>query len=1149
MLFTMRKILLTILYFYVFTCINSISAQNHISDSIFAIGVSCYQKGEYYRAIKHFMQCDSIDMNDDNLSENRKVYSKMWIASSFLKLGQVEKAKKTSEEFYKFEPIDRRKTLISDSLSNHAILLFNEENYLESLETLIKCSKIEKNILGNYSLWYKNTIRKCGYLCYNMANYKDAIKYGRTVKEITKHIYGTLSKEHIETIHELIGYYGDSGDYNKTAKLLIELENIIDSIKYENEEDYVSAIIDIVNYYELLEDYNEAVRLLNKTRLKDDYNTASKAIKNYKLFENLSKLEKYEEAILVGKETLTTWSTKISSSDSTYCILGDITIELANCYSKIGDNLKSTQLCNSAIEIYKTSNLLYDVRMLQALNLLASCYCDLGLYEKAIEIEENATQLAKELFSSQSHEYALELSNLAYYWGNKGDKTKAFLLNEKAYNIARSLENNIEESDYLLILSNLASHYAELGNFDKAVELYKLILKKRGIIYGKENFEYATSLNNLASYLSHTETYNIKEVINIQEESLQILKKIFGCDNPYYIQSITNLAVLYGHNGNIKKELELHKYALSLMQKLCSNNHPSMIILYYNIANTFYELHKYESAIEYLEKAHSIINTHNLDESIEYVNIKIGLYNLNLKIQKIDEAKKWMKKICYSLNKQVTDNFPQLTLREREHFWNLFSEWFYEDLPQILLFDKTNETIDLIYNATLLSKGILLGTDIEINKLLNEEDSTMLTDLYKLRQYQLMLNNVSKSETKINIDSIISENESAERSLIRNSKIYRNLKNYYSINLHDIKKCLNNNELAIEFISVPSEKYTKYYALCIKEHYKVPHIIELFDSKQIESSFSNNIVPSSLSKLVWEPLKNELVNVDRIYFAPTGELHKIPIESAPIYDNANSVMTDKYDIHRLSSTRELVINRRSKTNNNISSIALYGGLTYNNSSDSVEFIHELSGTEQEIESIIRLLPTSVKDYTYNGNKGTKESFKKLSNLNISILHCATHSFYHDINRIKKTNIRFSKDIYKTHEDESLTYSGLYLSSTNVDNRQLTAYEISKLDFRGMQLAVLSACETGLGNITSEGVFGLQRGFKKAGVKTIIMSLWKVDDISTQLLMTEFYKNFFDGHEIYKSLQLAKSYLKNYKDENGIKLFESPYYWAGFVILD
>ena len=111
---------------------------------------------------------------------------------------------------------------------------------------------------------------------------------------------------------------------------------------------------------------------------------------------------------------------------------------------------------------------------------------------------------------------------------------------------------------------------------------------------------------------------------------------------------------------------------------------------------------------------------------------------------------------------------------------------------------------------------------------------------------------------------------------------------------------------------------------------------------------------------------------------------------------------------------------------------------------------------------------------------------------------------------------------------------------------LTAQEISKLDLRGTSMVVLSACETGKGDIMQgEGVLGLQRAFKKAGAKTILMSLDKVDDEATRILMVEFYRNLMNGKTKHKSLQDAQNYLQ--KVENG--KYDDPKYWASFIMLD
>ena len=212
----------------------------------------------------------------------------------------------------------------------------------------------------------------------------------------------------------------------------------------------------------------------------------------------------------------------------------------------------------------------------------------------------------------------------------------------------------------------------------------------------------------------------------------------------------------------------------------------------------------------------------------------------------------------------------------------------------------------------------------------------------------------------------------------------------------------------------------------------------------------------------------------------------------------------------------------------------------------------LQNTLLEVEQIKKLLKVRGVDVTtYSGPYATEGAFKQLDGTTADVVHIASHGYY--IPQTKRATIPYFSNSESTENiQDELFYSGLILSggqrswadsTFKPDNNDgiLTAYEISKLDLHNVNLVVLSACETGLGDDLFDGIFGLQRAFKKAGVSSILMSLWQIDDKATSEYMSLFYEKLVEGyskHDAYISTVLTMK--EKYPDAN---------YWASFVLLD
>jgi CHAT domain-containing protein len=334
-----------------------------------------------------------------------------------------------------------------------------------------------------------------------------------------------------------------------------------------------------------------------------------------------------------------------------------------------------------------------------------------------------------------------------------------------------------------------------------------------------------------------------------------------------------------------------------------------------------------------------------------------------------------------------------------------------------------------------------------------------------------------------------------------------------------------------------------------------------------------------LYNMTWKPLEKSLSGINTVYFSPTGDLYKISFAGLPINDK--QLLGDKYRLVQLNSTIALTDSSSVSTINPNDKLVLYGGIQYEADSASIrravlssitnslakrtvpedilrtsspgDFLF-LEQTEKEVNEIAKMGRTKKYEVVLaNGINATEESLKALSGeQSPGILHIATHGFFFADPYLGGKEIRKTGRSPFQVSDNPLIRSGLALAGANnawrrkpvtgVEDGILTAYEVSNMFLPATKLAVLSACETGLGDIQgSEGVYGLQRAFKMAGAENLVMSLWKVPDAESAEFMQEFYKNLFAGQGIHLAFYNAQNTLKN-------KYRNAPFKWAAWVLV-
>ena len=412
----------------------------------------------------------------------------------------------------------------------------------------------------------------------------------------------------------------------------------------------------------------------------------------------------------------------------------------------------------------------------------------------------------------------------------------------------------------------------------------------------------------------------------------------------------------------------------------------------------------------------------------------------------------------------------------------------------------------------------------------------------------------------------------------------------------DVKKTLDDDEYAIEFTNVTLMKQypdtEPYYgAYIIGKHYDSPKLVLLerldsIDKNVVDDNpdelFINSLYGNEKNRiiyeLIWKKIEPYLKENSTIYYSPTSYLSYLNMEI--IEDDNGKRLSEKYNMRRVNSTSYIYEMKKSRKDS-YNSAMLFGNIHYDESLEEMRTESEkydsytgvaidnkailrsmnergrwgnIPATKKEIYDIAKTLGNhnrmvEIKEH----NAANEESFKNLSGNSPDIIHLATHGFVIDnIEKATGNNFVASTNFY-SYKESFMMWAGLLLAGANnlwtgqfainnVEDGILTAEEISQLDLSNTKLVVMSACETGKGFVDPiDGIIGLQRAFKKAGAKTIVMSLWKVNDEATSLMMSSFYKYLIGGKERHEALELARRDVE--------KEYSDPFYWAGFIMLD
>ena len=1075
---------------------------------------------------------------------------------------------------------------LEDSFAN---LCFQLGDYETAARLLTDMSNIYK-VYGSNNLQYvTNSLA----ICYDhLGNYEKAIEIGTQALEIYKRTLGEEHPDYALSLNNLALYYSHHSNYEKAIELGTQALEISKKALGEEHPNYATSLNSLAICYDHLGNYEKAIEIgtqaleIRKRTLGEEHPDYASSLHN--LTRCYSELGDYAKAIELGTKALEILKRTFGEEHPDYASSLDI---LSYCYLGLGEYEKAIEFGTQALEIYKKT--LGEEHPIYASSLinLADYYSDMGDYTKAIEFGTQTLEIHKRTLGEEHPNYATSLNRLAYYYSNMGDYAKAIELGTQAMDISKRTSGE-EHPGYASSLNNLAIYYCYLGDYTKAIEFGAKALEIYKRTLGEEHPTYASSLNNLASYCSSLGDY--AKAIELGTQAAELFKRTLGEEHPEYATSLGNLANYYSEFGDYEKAIELGTRALEIRKRTLGEEHPYYATSLTVLAYCFSEFGDYAKAIELGMHALEIRKRTLGEEHPTYASSLNNLSYCYSALGDYDKTILLLEKYIPIVRKNVLNNFSGLTTNERLMYWGQYSSQLNQFIPSFLVHINLPKTSMMLYDYTaLFAKGLLLSTELEMTKQIQESGDNEALQLYsEFRKNRQILNaQYSKpiAERHINCDSLERVSNDLERQLVTRVKAFGDYTRNLSITWQDVQSKLNDNDIAIEFLSYPKKDGAMHYAaLTLCKNDTAPMLTPLFvESKLLEASEqSDTYQTAEADSLVWGPLSSRLEGKAHVYFSASGMLHNIGIEYLPCMDGK--------DCYRLSSTRELVTHTSNET---LRSATLYGDIDYDATYAAIESktpsaikyyamnmtgqhrgvfddrslddgVDALPGTRAELNEVSALMKQlGLSCDTVTGVQASEESFKALSGQRRSLLHISTHGFYYNDKKANKLKphlrqMLMGDDRPAYAEDRSLLRCGLCFAGANqtlLGKSQpsewqgdgiLNALEIAQTDLRGLDLVVLSACQTALGDIAQgEGVFGLQRGFKKAGAKTLLMSLWKVNDVATKILMVEFYKNYLAGEGKLESLRKAQQYVRDYTDEKGEKLFDDPHYWAGFILLD
>lgn len=1027
--------------------------------------------------------------------------------------------------------------------------------------------------IGNWqALYYDHA-----YEAYENGNYYDAIKLFTTALPHVEAIMERESEEYADIILWLSILYHKIGKREKVLEMDYALCGIYKTMYERGDSKVLSAIFDVARGYKQTNQWEQAELWYRDYFIEQHF--ASGIHESYGLAltglgETLLERHQYQEALVKLNEAATFYQKNPPEEKQELELLNQV-LRRANFLAGEWDTGVKTlarEVKDAAANFGKQS-----LQYAGALSALGNFYRMNGQLHEAKDAFISAIPILQSYNGDETYQLLSATIPLIEVYCQLGDAPKADDYIALTQSFFRELDQKSDafKQMYLGFLVRLSQYYSIMGNNEKLGKLVEELMDFSEKNFGPSSAEFLNASSTKVDLLIRNRKWLDAEVISekaVGSAELLAAKTLSAQEIRAVAKAFQQYATVLYLNANSESSYQtssryfnksLRTYDMMFDQSFI----PEKVDVILGLAMVDEATGNLEQADKLYEQCLSIVEQHFSRDHFYYSNMLFAIAKKAEVRNDVEVSARYYRMAINGVNNYVRNIFPQLSIRERELFFASNEEWIdnfksfaFSNAPTVPAL--ADDLLDLL----LTTKGIVLKSVNQVRSKVLEKSGKEGEALYNLwiSQRSLLAKHLQSVPVSIQeIDRLNGEIRSIEKQLAMmcGEEILT------TFNWRTIKNKLQDGQAAIEITVIPREIKgdTVYAALVVTNKSEHPRIIPIGDAKTLARQmkmYKNSIrlkLEDTLSyNVFWRPIAEKLTNVERVFLSNDGLFHQLSIGSL-FNPKTGTYLVDQIKMHHVLSTAQL--SEASDSSPIPKQITIFAHPDYGtgekgstvaverNSSSffDMESIEDLPGTSEEGVVISKILKgEGYVVEVISEKEATEERLKSV--VSPGVLHIATHGFFLPDVKMPETNTLFSigNDV---SPGSALFRSGLLLANcknnrsvgdTFAEDGVFTGFEASTLNLKQTQLVVLSACETGLGDIVNgEGVYGLQRALTMAGARQIIMSLWKVDDEATQQFMSAFYSAWAESRNTYSAFYTAQKKIK--------AQFNDPYFWAAFIL--